>query len=422
MILIRRYTLIPLFALLAALFTGCSDRVEPEMAKMVTLRLVVDTGAQSSRAAEAPDYFEKPSGDFENISTLRVILINDKNLIEDNKIVRTAATGAPLYDNLEFKTPSGNKQVYLIANEASLTVPDAFRDKYSSVTAFLDDVYKSETLFSSYTFDEWRVTLPTDYDEQAVQNVTRSLFADNPDAVGVPLTESFRFNVAGSADTQQYDQTQTVQLFLTRAAAKVSYNVVVDEDYKASGVNITGIKLNGLNVAQYVFPRKAVYSIKNSEGEVENIDKEAIIYPGLPKPVNAVNRFITSFETPGRYFSGAGASMVMNLSPQDYVEIAPKTNATRGPVYITESLMPDATSRFTVQVELDGNGNWLDAKPLGVGTDHDVVNNILLVNGKQAIARNTHLIVQIHFSEVEIFWQAVVAPYNELSLNPEFGL
>nr|MDE6264026.1 hypothetical protein [Paramuribaculum sp.] len=147
MILNRRFTLIPLIALLVASLAGCSQEETPQPQQKengVTLRLVIDTGAKSSRA-DAPDYFEKPDGEFENIYTLRVILAksvgNDKYEIEANKLVRTTPSGQPIDDNLEFKVSAGNKIVYLIANEASLTVPAAVNGKYTGVTPFLDDQY-----------------------------------------------------------------------------------------------------------------------------------------------------------------------------------------------------------------------------------------------------------------------------------------
>ena len=129
MIFKHRFTLIALMTLLMASLAGCSQD-EPSQPDVkndgVILRLAIDTGLNPSSRADAPDKFEPPSGDFEKMYTLRVILINNENEIEANKLVRTTEYGSPINDNLEFKVKSGNKSIYLVANEASLTVPDDY--------------------------------------------------------------------------------------------------------------------------------------------------------------------------------------------------------------------------------------------------------------------------------------------------------
>ena len=420
MIFKHRFTLIALMTLLMASLAGCSQD-EPSQPDVkndgVILRLAIDTGLNPSSRADAPDFFEKPDGDFEKMYTLRVILINNENEIEANKLVRTTEYGSPINDNLEFKVKSGNKSIYLVANEASLTVPDDYAGsydsgKYPNATAFLDDMFKVNSTFSSSILSNWLVSLPGN----GQQEVTQSMYTDNPNANGLPLTEFFTFNVGATPEHNQYDETQTVQLFLTRAAAKATFNINVDGNYKGSGVNVTGIRLNGLNVQQYVFPNKATYAVKNEDGTIETIEKEAVIYPGLPSAIKQVNRFLTSFATPERHFQATGASMVMNLPEKDFVEIKAGAKETFGPVYFTESLMPNTTARFNVQVQLDGE-NWLDAKPLGVGDG----NNILLVNGAQAIARNTHLQINIGFTDNDITATVSLVPYIGVELKPTFG-
>ncbi len=79
MIQIRRFTLIPFMALLVASLAGCSQQEEDvpqpqEKEDGVTLRLVIDTGAESSRAV-APDHFKAANAEYEQTYTLRVILV-----------------------------------------------------------------------------------------------------------------------------------------------------------------------------------------------------------------------------------------------------------------------------------------------------------------------------------------------------------
>lgn len=421
MILKHRFTLLALMTLLVASLAGCSQEEpsQPDVKKdRVILRLAIDTGLNPSSRAAAPDYFEAPSGDFEKIYTLRVILVKDGKEIEANKLVRTTDTGRPIDDNLEFKVETGSKSVYLIANEASLPVPADFAGtgsgKYTNITTFLDDNYRIGREFSSTVLREWLVSLPG-----SNPGATAGLYSNIPGANGLPLTEFFNFSVVSdNADPDiAKEETQTVHLFLTRAAAKATFNVEVAPDYKGSGVNITGIRLNGLNWQQYVFPRSAVYTP----------EKDVKITPVLPGVVTPEKeRYITSFATPARVNNVTGANVTMNLAADDQIEIKAAAKGTVGPLYIPESLMPVAVATnpaacFNVQVQLDGE-NWLDAKMLGndvAGTNPN--NNIQLVNGCQAISRNTHLKVTIGFSDKDITATVTVVPYIGVVLTPSFG-
>lgn len=422
MIFKHRFTLAALMTLLVASLAGCSQEEpsQPDAKKdSVILRLAIDTGLDPSSRAAAPDYFEAPSGDFEKIYTLRVILVkNGDDEVEANRLVRTTETGTPVDDNLEFKVRTGSKSVYLIANEASLPVPDNFagtgEGKYTGITAFLDEKYRPGTSFSSEVFSSWLVSLPG-----GNPGATAGLYSNIPGANGLPLTEFFNFNiVSDNVDPDiAKEETQTVHLFLTRAAAKATFNVEVAPDYKGSGVNITGIRLNGLNWQQYVFPRSAVYTP----------EKDVEITPGLPGVVTPEKeRYITSFTTPARVNNVTGANVTMNLAADDQIEIKAGAKGTVGPLYIPESLMPVAVATnpaacFNVQVQLDGE-NWLDAKMLGndvAGTNPN--NNILLVNDCQAIARNTHLKVTIGFSDKDITADVELVPYISVVLRPSFG-
>ena len=411
MILKHRFTLFALLACLGAALAGCSgsqDEPQPEDTDPgVKLRLVVDTGNKQSRA-DAPDYYEDPDGAFEDIHTLRVIIVKgninnpDEAEVEANRLVRTTATGYPIDDILEFKVSTGSKRIYLVANEATLPVPAAV--SYSTATAFLDS-YMEKSSFSPAILANWLVSLPG-----SNPGATQGLYSNAKNPNGLPLTEFFDIVVGASSDDLQYDETQTVQLFMTRAAAKASFNIVVDQNYKGAGVNVTGIRLNGLNWQQYVFPRNMTYSP----------EKEAIITPGKTPEVTKVDRYTTSFQTPQRVNGVTGANVTMAL--EQPIPIAANTDKTVGPLYFPESLMPatlaaDPSACFSVQVELDGNGNWLEAKPLGLDG-----NNIQLVDGAQAIARNNHIKVTIRFSEANIITATVqLVPYVSVPLKPTFG-
>lgn len=421
MILNHKFILITFIVLLAASFAGCSggggeDIVVPtEENKEVLLRLVVNIAKQPVSRADAPDDFEGPEGDFEDIQTLRVIIIKDANsngdgVVEANKLVKTYASGQPANDILEFKVSTGSKRVYLIANEATLPVPPYQPAEINKSTVFLDNYFVGSD-FNSTVLHNWSVSLPG-----SQPAATQSLYSDVQGATGLPLTEFFDFTVGADIETQQYDETQTVHLFMTRAAAKASFDVVIDKDYKGSGVNITGIRLNGLNWQQWVFPRETQY----------NPPKQVVITPGLPSehPVpSEPERYITDFKVIERVNGVTGANITMNFSEQEQIAIyAGNKKEKIGPVYFPESIIPatlvaNPAAAFSVQVQLDGNDEWLTAKQLGI----DEGNNIQLIEGCQAISRNTHLKITIRFGEKGITAAVTVVPYIGVTLEPIFG-
>ena len=124
-------------------------------------------------------------------------------------------------------------------------------------------------------------------------------------------------------------------------------------------------------------------------------------------------RYIKSFATPSQT-ADQDASYTFDIS-DDPVEISKNYYTKppeRGPIYFTESLLTSGEP-FTVEVEIDGNGHWLPAQPL--------VTNILSIDGNDAIARNTHLKINISFSESEIKCTVSVVPYIGVILDPIFG-
>ena len=417
MILSHRFSLSVLLAVLLTALTGCksntiSDEPEPVVEEPgVTLRLALDMGMQADSRAEAPDYFQNPESEFEEVQTLRVIIVkgyaqdSPENEIEANKLVKTFANGTPVNDNLEFRVSTGSKRIYLIANEASLPVPAGLN--YPNTTAFLDS-YLVKDAFTPTVFHDWIVSLPG-----SNPAATQSLYSNVNGAISLPMTEFFDIAVGADEETLQYDETQTVHLFMTRAAAKATFNVEIADDYPGTGVNITGIRLNGLNWQQWVFPRNTDY----------NVSKYPVVFtPGKPSgSVATTDRYITEFETPQRVNGVTGANIT--LTPANPIPVAAASKALVGPVYFPESLMPatlasNANARFSVQVELDGDGNWLDAQMLG-----EDKGNIQLVNGCQALARNNWLKVNISMSaQKQITARVQVVPYIGVPLKPWFGL
>lgn len=397
------------FAALAASAVALGSCSESESALPaagdITMRLSVDTGTAPgvSRAGE-PDYFEGSSGDFEKVRTLRVIILrgvtdgNHKGTVEANRLVATNEQGYPT-GNLEFKVRDNEyKRVYLIANEASIVSP---LGKDTPTTEFLDSFEEGKELDTN-VFADWTASAPG-----SNPNISGNLFSDTPGVVGLPMTEWFDVPVLrtspGRTDgpAAKDGVSISVHLFMTRAAAKASFNVKVSDDYRAKGSNITAIRLNGVNFNEYVFPRDAVYQ------------PQKLVTPE-PGENGIVNRYITSFKSYPRSVRGGSNITLQKLK----IPVKAGTDFTTAAVYFPESKFEDADGRFTVEVLLDGdagNTQWLKAQPL--------VDNILNISGYEAVARNTHLRIEIGFGDNgSLTWQAIVAPYNSVELKPGFGI
>ena len=400
----------PLLLLAAACVS--EDEVRPigNTSSETTLRLKLCMDSEEAKTETArsdkgqPDDYEQASGTFEQIATLRVIILHNSPImeVEGARMVATASDGTPINDNLEFKVASNEmKTIVLIANEASLPSPVPGK----TTSQFLDQFSPKGT---QVTQKQWQQFL----NWQVTQSANTSLFANIGDSPRLPLTEIWNINTLQLEETGvgNDEPVQETTLFLTRAAAKATFIFDVDTDpanpYIGSGVKVTGVRLKGLNTAEYVFPANAAYSPAKYIGN----------QPGTPNEVADGKRFITSFDAVTRqpgYEEGSTFTIGMASSPVEIKSYNGQNAPVRGPIYFPESKMPAKDMQFTVEVELDGNGNWLPAQPL---TD-----NILNTGGLDAIARNTHLEIHIKFGANGISSEVTLVPYIGVNLDPIFG-
>lgn len=419
---------------LAALaLAACSSEVPspaPDETKGdVTLRLKVALSGASSRAGE-PDDYEPGTEGFESVGTLRVIILRpDGKTVEANRMVRMDAELRPVDDNLEFHVEANElKYVYLIANEAALPLPGGIIGSLRT-GEWLDTFTKGKTFEGITTaFADWTAGF-ADGGENS-----QSLFVKEGNRL--PLTEMFRVQTIKSLndpDNQQHTegaappsdgqiviQVQEAKLFLTRAAAKATFRFdFSDYPDNVSGVQVTAVRLNGLSQREYVFPNSTVYSPSKYVDDKE--DKGQV--NTLPDTDN--ERYITSFASPSPnatvdfLFDNEAGFAPVEMKKPDGVTATDKKLIVRGPIYFAESLSDQATEAYKVQVLLSDpvhpeNNHWFEAKPLN--------DNILEFDGHQAIARNTHLYIDIKFTPAGITWQAIEAPYNTVTLDPIFGL
>lgn len=419
-----RHTALAGFMLAAMALAGCSSSSQGDEPQPVvdatdipdmtlSLKVTYEGGHVSSRAAaDKNEDFEPLSGDFEALTTLRVILLrSDGVTVEGNRMVNVEASGALTTDHLRFRVVSGElKYVYLIGNEATLTLPADIED-YSTVSDWLN----SYRVNSKYTdlrtvMSEWT----TGYAE--ADGDCWSLYSG--DAAHLPMTEMFRLPtdlsravvIGGNPDDQDnpggnmqaLEYLQTSHLFITPAAAKATFRFHFDNK-EGKGRSVTGISFIGPSQREYVFPNGAKY---DKSKYIEDNEQDGI------NMVEGEKRYITEFNSPT-----SNATMTLSATqdtgfvPVPMISSDTEEAVVRGPIYFPESLSKMDKEAYKVQVQLD-NKEWLTA-PL--------IDNLLSIGGMEAIARDTHLYIDIHFTDKEITCNVQLVPYVRVDLNPGFG-
>ena len=390
-----------------AALSGCvSEEVmpcEPENRSTVRLNLTIDTGTAPAGRADLGDHdkYEDPSGDFEKIHQLRIIIarLADKEegkwVIEANRLVATSDEGYPIGDNLEFEVVANeDKRIYLIANERFLTPPVGMTGTATSFLnsfAVVDGDEDDEVDFTPFT--NWTVSLPNLTD--ATTTVTTGIFSPNVATNRLPLTEVFDFYVDSN---KAVDDICYAHFFLTRAAAKARFYINATDNFtgtEVANVSIQAIRLSGIGTTEYVFPNNAVYSTP----------KELLTAPG-----NVIETYITSFATPAANrpvtYEITGLNVEIEKPADGKPSLIQGVNGA-STIYFPESILA-ARQHYMVSVQLnDAKGTWLTA-PLET--------NILSIeddNGEKrdAIARDTALPIIITFNGATDI-RAEVLPWN----------
>ena len=425
-----RHTAFALLAVAALACTGChSDSPaapaaeEPEQPApdpdKLTLRLDVsfDVDGSKTRAEKDPDDYEDPSGSFEQISSLRVIIMreveedsngNATGIVEANRMVATYDNGNPRYDDLEFEVIADEKKrIYLVANERTITSVPAGQD-FETVSKFLDSFAAPKegevpTRVNLTVLANWTVSIPEDVISGDV--TTAGLYSDAETiAPKLPLTEFFDIyaNSENAVDNICYSH-----LFLTRAAAKAT--LYIDQKNTSPGyenVTITSFSLSGIGSEQYVFPHGAEYSIPKypSEGFLGTTG------PSSGPSSDKLEMYIKDFTTP------AGCRPLTYLmdytaAPVPVIEGTDPERAIKGfPIYFPESILAEER-QYEVSVTLS----------TGITLTAPLETNILRIGDRDAIARNTHLKITLKFTSPELTAEVAVVPYIGIDLTPGFG-
>lgn len=407
-----KYKALTLLAAVTLVFTGChSDSPcppgteEPETPvpepDKVTLCLNVSFDGQDNLTrANDPNYYDDPTGTFEKISTIRVIIVRNliesatetTGIVEANRLVRTNDAGHPISDNFEFKVIANEeKRIYLVANEEFITAPVGFE----SATKFLDtfkvagknDDQKSADLLP---LSEWTVSVPGLTSSMTeIKGYGNGLFSPSlsPDTKRrLPLTEFFDIEVKR---TDEVDDLFYSHLFMTRAAAKAVFYLNTSDNFAGDGIKNTSIKaisLKGVGTTEYVFPNTTEYSpSKESLVEYSTNDHPA----SLPRK----EAYITTFATPAT--NREVTYLINDVNAEIKKPADGKARAITEPIYFPESIL-EPGKYYEVGVQLS-NGTWLTALLDNNTAKHNIL-SIKNDDGEhQAIARNTYLPIELYF-------------------------
>lgn len=423
-----KYKISTLLAVLALGCAGCHnsdaplppgveepDAPDPDKL-MLCLNVSFDGQYGATRADNDPDGYQDPSGDFEKISTLRVIILRDvskdpetgveSGIVEANRLVMTNDAGRPMYDDLQFKVIANEwKRIYLIANEEYLpSSPQA----NTTATQFLDSFKTPRQGATGVVTDlteltNWTVSVPnlTPSTTQII-GYPNGLFSPNRDK-RLPLTESFDVYAERSDET---DDIFYSNLFMTRAAAKAIFflntsdDFIVNEGEEIVNTKITAISLTGVGTTEYVFPYKTEYNPTKAD---------LVKYSSTELPSSSLvkNAFITTFATPETNRN------VTYLLDDINVEIVKPAGdepvAITSPIYFPESIL-EAGEHYEVGVRLS-DGRWLRASL----DENSAYHNILSIKDgdseSEAIARNTYLPIELKFDGA-LQLEVNVLPWN----------
>lgn len=418
-----------LFAAILSLliFSGCVKEYAPEcrtdVDSDVKLVLKVKVGgtmgipegptrAASGYYPETPDNkypyeFDPAASQYENVRTLRIIIVRPDNTVEHNRMMtfepHASVSGAE-YGDFEFPVhldqgeTNGSiykekKRIYIIANEETTGFDFASYDFGSTLTPRTMAEVKLNSGFDSYTVDTGEVDENGEKVEKTIETALPFIDNDGDSKQYLPITEFFDIDVTADVSLPTKN-VQEETLFITRSLVKFEF--YVDEDIEKNtnqNFRISEIKFHSLGDKAYLFPFETKYSA----------DK----YAFLNDKDN--QRIITEFTSPG------------DAEKREYTFMAPAEfghNGTLANKPYINSYLPmkyffgTAGSDFSLDVKVEYFN--------GVENDFHIFKDMKLPN-LPIFPRNTIVKVHFRFTDTALQLQVDLVPYIGIVLKPGFG-
>lgn len=377
--MLKYHNIAALFAL-TALMTACSDSDTetpdlPEKAQKVNLVISVATvesqpSAQSRATEEGDDKytFEDPATDYEKMHTLRVIVVNADNRVEGNVPV-TADAPTDRLEDITIPVMGGEyKDVYLIANEESVSY---------DFSALYDGAVFPRDVIADLTLNAPAAGQPI-YDNSGA---ARSY---------LPMSEQFTVYVK-EASEENFIQRETY--FITRATVKFSFSFKSDGPVEAD-YNVAAVRFSSLADKQYFMPRNTEYLPSK--------------YTATPS--SSPGRLITAYDVPADVTYAPYTFML----PDGGFPVNSTLDAGQTPfLYFPESKFGGDEQKYYATVALSDRSN----PSAGLTWFPEVE-----LPNLPSLPRNTHVIINFELSGSTLNATVDVLPYTGVYLNPDFGI
>lgn len=413
-------------ALLAMLMSACSDSSDPvdpsapSDTAMAYLTINVSAGSpKDSRANDIPadgnytNTFEDGIAPYEQIYTLRAIIVRPDDTIEHNELLHTAASGQGFnqYTYASLKVVAGEKKtVYLFANEDYTNILENNSSTKSLVTKL--NGLKIGEEFPKSEFEQMVIQF-----QDGKENEPPMIDNTNSRKSYLPMSEVFDVNIeaVNNDGTNLY---QSADLFITRAAVKFGF--AIDNSSVVKGnVKITEVTIHGLADREYLLPNNTTYSpAKYDEDEKTSGDNRIITSYVCPNDVNA--SYYYTFTMPADFgitYNDDGSQTIPGTYTYD--KEGNQKSFYSPALYFAESPVP-ADGKFTVDVtaafdtgipDSDGNPQYVTSTFEGIE-----------LNNLPNLPRNTFVKIIIKLGETQPELEAIVQPYTGVWLNPDFGI
>lgn len=367
--------------LLSLLLSSCTDTTtpdEPTIDDKVNLVLSIYAGNTApgrsiSDTPVDPDGYQPAATQYELMRTLRVIIVRPNGKVEHNIIIdqEIDENGVAQYNDIRRKVYGGEtKQIYLIANEASLP----------------NNIFRT-------------LTVGTEFPTKDVQDMELSCTPGTPlidntgaDKKYLPMCESYSIDVIPVDPTKDGDTEQSAYLFVTRAAVKFGFYVYAN-NAPLQPYQITGITVSSLSDREYFFPNDAKYKPEKSVTSTEMSDW--------------ANRYIYSYNTPGECQKKSYTFYPTNITIDKAIS---ETNAIayEPEIYFPETKIDETKVSITVTNPHDPDDPLvIDLTPQALG------------DLPHSMPRNTFVKVYIGFNDQSM--RVDVVPYTATELNPGYG-
>ncbi len=380
----RHINLIFLLGCIAVL-AGCNTSDEPRTGvdeEMADANICIDislinSGALSSRGSTVVDdlnYFEAPVSGYEQISTMRIIVVDERGRVEHNRFL---SFDSPVTNTKAvFKVKAlETKQIYLFGNELP---KEGWEGK------------------GYYDFSSIRAGQRFPVEELEALTVNCSApgapMIDNTGATRtyLPINEHFERTLTATNPGTETEPSETFSFFVTRSGVKFSVEATYDGRLTSpqSVLTIDSVKINAIGNKEYLLPNATEYS------PAKNVDS------------TSEGRFITACKVPTdgvvNSIISLPAELTFPLSGQGKSVYAPE-------IYYPETALASGL-KYQLQIvtgvkAVDGPlySEWVDLPNL------------------DDLPRNTHVIIRLHLEEQLLSCRVDLLPYREISLNPQYG-